>query len=206
MREEGWGDGRLLPAPRQQQDNNRSGRQRDAEGGDVGLDARGQDADLAQIAHQPGMEVAAEEFAKAVSAAPALSFGALGLVMAGADRAARSELTRLTPRSREAGLNRSEASGARTTSNADLAGVHNQELAGCKLVRVLFQHGIEVFDFGLQGGSGKPEENDADMGKPLVENQLAEIAVGNQQNPLLFPGDGKDILISKPGRVVAGDG
>jgi hypothetical protein len=39
-----------------------------------------------------------------------------------------------------------------------------------------------------------------------VEDKLAEIAVGDDQNPLLFPGDFKDILIGKTGGIVTRDG
>jgi len=38
-----------------------------------------------------------------------------------------------------------------------------------------------------------------------VEDKLAEIAVGNDQNPFLFPGDCKDVLIGKTGRIVTRD-
>jgi hypothetical protein len=71
---------------------------------------------------------------------------------------------------------------------------------------VFLQYGVEVFDLGLQGGSRQPEEQNASVAKPPVENQFSEIAVGNQQNPLLSPRDGEDVLISQTGRVVAGDG
>src|SRR5436190_17021718 len=73
-----------------------------------------------------------------------------------------------------------------------------------KLVRVFLDHGIEALDFGLQVSTWEPKENDACMEEPLVEDQLTEIAVGNQQNALLVPGDRKDILIGKTMRVVAG--
>jgi hypothetical protein len=39
-----------------------------------------------------------------------------------------------------------------------------------------------------------------------LEDRLAEIAVGNDQNPSLFPGDFKDILIGKTRRIVTRDG
>jgi hypothetical protein len=35
-----------------------------------------------------------------------------------------------------------------------------------------------------------------------LEDKLAEIAVGDDQNPFLFPGDFKDILIGKTRRIV----
>jgi hypothetical protein len=68
---------------------------------------------------------------------------------------------------------------------------------------VFLQHSVEVFDLDLQWGSRKPKEQDAGVGKSVTEDQLSEIAVGNQQNPLLFLCNGKGILISQTGRVVA---
>jgi hypothetical protein len=62
---------------------------------------------------------------------------------------------------------------------------------------VFLKYGIEVFNFGLQGSSWKPKENDSSMGKFLVKDQLAEIPVSDDQNTLLFPGDYQDILIGK---------
>jgi hypothetical protein len=41
----------------------------------------------------------------------------------------------------------------------------------------------------LQLGSGKSEKQDAGVGKALAEDQLAEIAIGNDQNSLLLPGN-----------------
>jgi hypothetical protein len=38
-----------------------------------------------------------------------------------------------------------------------------------------------------------------------LEDKLAEIAVCNDQNPFLFPGDFKDGLIGKTGRIVTRD-
>jgi hypothetical protein len=35
-----------------------------------------------------------------------------------------------------------------------------------------------------------------------LENKLAEIAVGHDQNPSLFPGDFKDVFIGKTRRIV----
>ena len=67
------------------------------------------------------------------------------------------------------------------------------------------QYGIKMFDFGLKGTSGQPEEDDASMGEALVEDQLPEIAIGNHQNALLVAGNRKDILVSKAVWVVLGD-
>jgi hypothetical protein len=60
-----------------------------------------------------------------------------------------------------------------------------------------FSSTVEMFDFGLQVCPWKPKENDARVEEAPVEDQLAEIAVDNEQNALLVPGDGKDILIGK---------
>jgi hypothetical protein len=42
----------------------------------------------------------------------------------------------------------------------------------------------------LQLSAWEPKEDDAGMGELLVEDQLAEIAVGDHQNPSFLPGDG----------------
>jgi hypothetical protein len=91
------------------------------------------------------------------------------------------------------------------TSYADLARGHHQELTTLQRFSVLLEYGIEVFDFRLQGCSGEPKEDDAGVGELLVEDQLAEIAVGNHQHPSLLPGDGQDIRIGKTGRIVVRD-
>jgi hypothetical protein len=78
---------------------------------------------------------------------------------------------------------------ARTTGNANLARGHNQELSALKLLSVFLEHSIEVFDFGLQGSSWKPKENDAGVDEFLVKNQLTKIAISNDQNTLFFSGD-----------------
>jgi hypothetical protein len=70
--------------------------------------------------------------------------------------------------------------GSRTTGNANPAGNHDQELATLKLGSVFLKHGIEVFDFGVQGSAGKPKEDDTGMDKFLVKDQLAEIPVSNE--------------------------
>jgi hypothetical protein len=87
-----------------------------------------------------------------------------------------------------------------------VAGHHDYKLATRKLVSMFLQHGIEMFDFGLEAGSRKPKENDSGVDQSLVEDQLAEVPVGNEQNAFLVPGDRKDILIGKTLRVVARDG
>ena len=71
---------------------------------------------------------------------------------------------------------------------------------------MFLDHCIAMVDLDLESGSRKPNEHDAGMSEALVEDQLAEIAVGNQQNPLLLAGNGKDILISQTMRVIARDG
>jgi hypothetical protein len=69
--------------------------------------------------------------------------------------------------------------GTWTTCNANLAGGHHQELAERKIVSVFHEHGIEVIDLGLQLSSWEPKENDAGVGQSLLEDELGEIAVGN---------------------------
>ena len=70
---------------------------------------------------------------------------------------------------------------------------------------MFLKHGIEVFNFGLQGRSRKPKEHDTSMSKCLVKDQLAEIPVSNDQHTRLLPGDGQDILIGKTRRIIARD-
>jgi hypothetical protein len=65
--------------------------------------------------------------------------------------------------------------------------------------------GIEVFDLGLQAGSRETEENDAGVSESLLEDQFAEIAVGDDQDPLLFAGDFKDILVGETVREIPRD-
>ena len=43
------------------------------------------------------------------------------------------------------------------------------------------------------------------MRKSLIEDQLAEIAIGNDEDPLLLTGNRQDILIGKTMRVIARD-
>jgi hypothetical protein len=74
---------------------------------------------------------------------------------------------------------------------------YDYELAGREVDSVFLQRLIQMFDLRLQLGSGKPEKQDAGVGKALVEDQLAEIAVGNDQNSLLLPGDRQEVLIRK---------
>src|SRR2546427_5320428 len=92
--------------------------------------------------------------------------------------------------------------GTRMICNANPAGSHHQELAAFEFVRVFLKHGIEVFNFGLQGRSWKPKENDPGMGKFLVKDQLAEIPVSDDQHTLFFPCDCQDILIRQTRRIM----
>ena len=94
----------------------------------------------------------------------------------------------------------------RSTCNADVARRHNDELAGRQFISVLPQRLIQMFDFGLQLGPRKPEKQHASVGEALIENQLAEIPVGNNQNSLFLAGDRKDILVGKTMGVISGDG
>ena len=67
------------------------------------------------------------------------------------------------------------------------------------------EYSIELLDLGLQGNAGKPEEDDPSVGEALLKDEFAEIAVGNEENPLILPGDGQHILIGKTVWVVTGD-
>lgn len=89
--------------------------------------------------------------------------------------------------------------------DADLAGRYHQELAGSKLVRVIREDGVEALDLGLKLCAGKPEEEDAFVLEPLVEDQLAKVAVSNHEDPLLLSRYCEYVLIGKAMRVVAGD-
>jgi hypothetical protein len=55
-------------------------------------------------------------------------------------------------------------------------------------------------------GPRKPEKQHAGVGKTLVEDQLTEIAIGNDQDALLLPGNRQDVLICQTVRVISGDG
>jgi hypothetical protein len=96
--------------------------------------------------------------------------------------------------------------GARSTGNTNVSRRHNDELAGRQLVRVLLHRLIQVLNLGLQLGPRKPEKQDARVRKALVENQLSEIAVGNDEDPLLLSGNRQHVLIRKTWRIIAGDG
>jgi hypothetical protein len=61
--------------------------------------------------------------------------------------------------------------GSRTIGNANPTGSYDEEFAALKVVSVVGKHGIEVFDFGVQGSAGKSKENDAGMGQFLVKDQ-----------------------------------
>jgi hypothetical protein len=91
------------------------------------------------------------------------------------------------------------------TGNTNPARTHHHKRTGLKRLSVCIQDLSELFDFGLQGSAWKPKEDDAGVSKAVLEDQLAEIAVCNQENPLLVPGDGKHICIGKPVGIVAGD-
>jgi hypothetical protein len=95
---------------------------------------------------------------------------------------------------------------SRATGNPNVARRHNDELSGRQLVRLILERLIQVFDLGLQLGPGKPEKQHASVGKSLVEDQLAEIAVGNDEDALLLPGDRQHVLIGKTRRIVSRDG
>jgi hypothetical protein len=75
------------------------------------------------------------------------------------------------------------------TGHANLAGGHHQEFAALKRLSVFLQHGIELVNLRLKGCSWEPKVDDTGMGELLVENQLAEIAIGHHQNPSLCLSD-----------------
>ena len=108
-------------------------------------------------------------------------------------------LTCILERSMESAL------GAGTTGHANLAWSHHQELPALNRLSVFVQYGIEVFDLGLKVCSWESKKDDAGVDEPLVEDQLAEIALGDHENPSLLPSDGQDIRIGKARRIVASD-
>jgi hypothetical protein len=91
------------------------------------------------------------------------------------------------------------ALGARPTGHANLARGYHDELSARKLASVFRKHPMKMFDLGVQGGSWESKEDDAGVGESLVKDQLAEIAVGDHQNPALVSGDSKNIFIGKTG-------
>jgi hypothetical protein len=93
----------------------------------------------------------------------------------------------------------------RTIGNPDLAGAHDQECTVRQVVSMLLQHGIELFDLRLQRSAWEPEEDDASVSEAPVEDQLAEIAIGNHENALLSLRDCENLLISKAVWVVLGN-
>ena len=93
-----------------------------------------------------------------------------------------------------------------STGNTNIPRRHNDKLPGRQLLSVLLQRLIQMLDFRLQLGPGKPEKQHASVGKTLVEDQLAEIPVRNNEDPLLLPGNRQDVLIRQAMRVISGDG
>jgi hypothetical protein len=91
----------------------------------------------------------------------------------------------------------------RSAGNPDIARRHNDEFPGRQVISMVLECLIQMFDFLLHLGPGKPEEQNASVGKPLIENQLAEIPVGNDEDPLLLPREIENSLIRKTRRVVA---
>jgi hypothetical protein len=55
-------------------------------------------------------------------------------------------------------------SGRWTTCNANLAGSHHHKLGARKIFNVFREHGIELFELGLEFCSWKPKEHDASVG------------------------------------------
>lgn len=95
---------------------------------------------------------------------------------------------------------------ARPSSNPNLGWRQDQEFPGCKLVRVVFEHGIKVLNLGLEACAWEPKENDARVEEALVEDQVAEIAISDDQNALFVLRDCQDILIGKTVRIFTGYG
>ena len=62
---------------------------------------------------------------------------------------------------------------------------------------------IQMLDLRMQLAPGKPEKQHTCVRKSLMEYQLTEIAVSNDQDPLLLPGNRQDVLIHKTRRIVA---
>lgn len=73
------------------------------------------------------------------------------------------------------------------------------------MISVFVQHGIKASDLCLKTGARQPKKDDTGMSKLLLENQLTEIAVGNDQNSPFVTSDFKDILISKAMGIISGD-
>ena len=92
------------------------------------------------------------------------------------------------------------------TGNANLAGRHDHELTGRKLITMILESLIQMLDLRLQLGPRKPEKQHAGVGKTLVEDQLAEIPVRNDEDPLLLPGNRQDVLIRQSMGVIPRDG
>jgi hypothetical protein len=77
----------------------------------------------------------------------------------------------------------------RTTNNANLiGGYYHQELTARQFLSVFLQYGSELFSLDLELGSWEVKANDTSVGELALEDQLTEITVSNDQNPLLLPG------------------
>jgi hypothetical protein len=95
------------------------------------------------------------------------------------------------------------SSGAGPTGNPNVPWRDNDKPAGPQLVSVFLQRFIEVFGLRLQLGPGHPKKQHARVCKALIENQLSEIAIGNDEDPLLLTGNRQDVLIRKAVRVIS---
>ena len=82
-----------------------------------------------------------------------------------------------------------------STGNTDITRRHHHELPGRKLITMILESLIQMLDLRLQLGPRKPEKQHAGVGKTLVEDQLAEIPVGNDEDPPLLPGNRQHVLI-----------
>ena len=68
----------------------------------------------------------------------------------------------------------------RRASNANPAGTDHHKRTPLKRLSVFIQCPVDLFNFGLQGSAWQLKEDDASMGKTLLKDEFAEIAVGNE--------------------------
>jgi hypothetical protein len=95
--------------------------------------------------------------------------------------------------------------GARSTGNANVAGSTTTNFAAANSSGMFPRCLIQVLDLHLQLGIRKPEEQNPSVSKALMEDQLFEIAISNDENPLLAQCNSEDVIIRKTKRVIARD-
>ena len=86
--------------------------------------------------------------------------------------------------------------GTRTASNTNPGGTDHHKCTSLKRLSVFIQRPVDLFNFGWQGSAWQPKKDDPGVGKALLEDELAEVAVCNDENPLLVSGNGKHIFIA----------